>query len=76
MQSNKYPGPDGFMLEFYRAFRPSLTAILTALNNDSFKVGCLLPNLNEASINETLRYVEVIDQFPRQMLTLKFYTKF
>ncbi len=64
------------MIEFYRAFRSSLTPILAALNNDSFKVGCLLPTLNEASINETLRYVEVIDQFPRQMLTLKFYTKF
>jgi len=51
MQSNKYPGPDGFTLEFYRAFRSSLTPILAALCNYSFKVGRLPPTLNNASIS-------------------------
>lgn len=55
MQSNKSLGPDGFKLEFYRAFRFALIPMLAALYNDSFKVGRLPPTLNEASISLILK---------------------
>lgn len=55
MKPGKSPGPDGFTVEFYKAFAPLLIPTLTQLFNDSFKVGSLPPTLSEASISLLLK---------------------
>lgn len=50
MKPGKSPGPDGFTVDFYKAFAPLLVPTLAKLINDSSKVGSLLPTLSEASI--------------------------
>lgn len=55
MQSGKSPAPDGFTVEFYKAFTPILVPILVKLYNDSFKAGHLPPTRSEASISLLLK---------------------
>lgn len=55
LQSSKSPGPDGFTIEFYKAFSPSLAPILVRLFNDAFLKGHLPPTLTEASITLLLK---------------------
>ncbi len=55
MKSGKSPGPDGFTVEFYKAFASLLAPILVNLYNDSLKVGFLPPTLSDASISLLLK---------------------
>lgn len=51
----KSPGPASFTTEFYKAFKSSLSPILVAVYNDSFRVVHLPPTLTEASISLILK---------------------
>lgn len=55
MHSSKSLGEDGFTTEFYRVFRSSLTPILAALYNDSFKLGSFPQTITEAAISLILQ---------------------
>ena len=53
MQSNKSPGPAGYLVEFYKMFSTQLTPILLEVYNDSLEKGVVLPPiLNQALISE------------------------
>lgn len=50
LQTNKSPGPDGFTVEFYKAFSAQLIPLLLDMYNESFELGHLPQTLCEASI--------------------------
>ncbi len=55
MQNRKSPGPDGFTVEFYKAFSTSLVPVLVRVFNHSYCVGQLPAMLSVASISVLLR---------------------
>lgn len=55
MQSRKCPGPDGFPVEFYKAFSEKLTPLLLNMYNESFESGLLPITLRQASISLILK---------------------
>ena len=55
MQNGKSPGPDGFTVEFYKAYSFLLAPILARMYNDSLK---------EGRLPQTLHFVAATDQFP------------
>lgn len=55
MQNRKSPGPDGFTVEFFKAYLMLLAPILVRMFNDSFTEGRLPATLYEASISLLLK---------------------
>uniref|UniRef100_A0A671TVY8 Reverse transcriptase domain-containing protein n=1 Tax=Sparus aurata TaxID=8175 RepID=A0A671TVY8_SPAAU len=55
MQNRKSPGPDGFTVEFFKAYSMLLVPILVRMFNDSFTEGRLPATLYEASISLLLK---------------------
>lgn len=55
MQNGKSPGPDGFTVEFYKAYSNLLTPVLVKMYNDSFQIGKLPATLYSASISLLLK---------------------
>jgi len=55
MQNNKTPGPDGFPVEFYKAFIAKLTPLLINMYNESLTDGSLPPTLTQATISLILK---------------------
>ena len=55
LQTNKSPGPDGFPVEFYKAFSAELVPMLFNMYNESFESGSLPKTLREASITLLLK---------------------
>ena len=55
MQNNKAPGPDGFPVEFFKAFRAKLIPLLHSVYVESLSLGCLPPTLRQASISVLLK---------------------
>lgn len=55
LQTNKSPGPDGFSVEFYKAFSAELVPLLLEMYNESFQSGSLPKTLCEASITLLLK---------------------
>jgi len=51
MQNEKSPGPDGFTVEFYKAYSNLLVPILVRMYNNSFQEGQLPSTLHMASIS-------------------------
>lgn len=55
MQNNKSPGPDGFPVEFFKAFQAKLIPILHSVYLESLHLGSLPPTLRQASFNVLLK---------------------
>lgn len=55
MQNNKAPGPDGFPVEFFKAFQSKLIPLLHSVYVESLSLGCLPPTLRQASISVLLK---------------------
>lgn len=55
MQSGKSPGPDGYLVEFYKKFSSQLAPILLEMFNHSFNQNHLPQTLTEASISLLLK---------------------
>ncbi len=55
MNSGKTPGPDGFGIEFYKAFSNKLAPLLLNMYTESFRHGSLLPSLTQATISLILK---------------------
>ncbi len=55
MQNGKSPGPDGFTVEFFKAYSVLLAPILVRMFNDSFSEGKLPATPYEASISLLLK---------------------
>ncbi|KAJ3598549.1 hypothetical protein NHX12_002058 [Muraenolepis orangiensis] len=49
LQNGKSPGPDGYIVEFYKAYSDQISPPLTKLYNKSFSNGRLPPTLSEAT---------------------------
>lgn len=50
LQNGKSPGPDGFIVEFYKTYSNLVSPLLTKVYNESFTKGRLPPTLSEATI--------------------------
>lgn len=55
MQNGKTPGPDGYTVEFYKAFAPKLAPILLKMFENSLNNGKLPQSLTEAFITLILK---------------------
>ena len=55
LQSGKSPGPDGFVVEFYKAYSTLIIPHLANVYNESFNSGRLPPTLSEANISLLLK---------------------
>lgn len=55
MHNGKSPGPDGFIVEFYKTYSSLLAPILLRMYNDSLKNGKLPPSLYTASVSLLLK---------------------
>uniref|UniRef100_A0A671WYB0 Reverse transcriptase domain-containing protein n=1 Tax=Sparus aurata TaxID=8175 RepID=A0A671WYB0_SPAAU len=55
MQNNKAPGPDGFPVEFFKAFQAKLIPLLYSVYVESLSLGSLPPTLRQASISVLLK---------------------
>lgn len=51
MNSGKSPGPDGFLVEFYKQFSTKLAPLLLHMYNDCFEQGILPPSRRQATIS-------------------------
>ena len=51
LQNGKSPGPDGFVVEFYKAYSILISPHLVNVYNESFNSGRLPPTLSEANIS-------------------------
>ena len=61
MQNNKDPGPDGFPVEFFKAFQAKLIPLLYSVYVESLSLGSLPPTLRQASISVLLKKDEDAD---------------
>lgn len=61
-QTGRAPGPDGFPMEFYKAFSFKLTPILKSVYDESLATENLLQMLTQATISVSLK----IDKDPVQ----------
>lgn len=55
LQSGKTPGPDGFTVEFFKQFSPTIAPLLQSMYNEAFAEGRLPPTLLESSISLLLK---------------------
>lgn len=55
LQNGKSPGPDGFVVEFYKAYSNLISPHLVNVYNESFNSGRLPPTLSEANISLLLK---------------------
>ena len=55
MQNNKAPGPDGFPVEFFKAFQDQLIPLLQSVYIESLSNGSLPSTLRQASISVLLK---------------------
>lgn len=55
MQNNKAPGPDGFPVEFFKAFHKHLVPLLYSVYTESLSSGSLPLTMRQASINVLLK---------------------
>lgn len=55
MQSNKAPGPDGFLVEFFRAFSTKLIPLLHSVYTEALSRGSLPPTLRQNCISVLLK---------------------
>lgn len=55
MQNAKFPGPDGYPVEFFKTFKDSLSPLLRNKFVESFNWQCLPPTLRQATISLLLK---------------------
>lgn len=55
MLNNKAPGPDGFLVELFKAFHTKLTPLLHSVFIESLSFSSLPPTLRQASISVLLK---------------------
>lgn len=55
MHNGKFPGPDGFPVEFYKKFSKKLSPLLLDMFQQSHQQGTLPPTLTQASISVILK---------------------
>lgn len=51
MNNGRFPGPDGYRVEFFKRFSDQLAPLLREMFNHSSKQGTLPPTLTQASIS-------------------------